>query len=118
MGAGSEEVAGAGRLFVCLFGGEEWGRRLGTGDFLVCHSLAIWSSIAKPVYGRGRAGDEGEVERLPLHLPPPCILGYFHVGTCFLVLGRGCNVFNRVRLFSEGHSFYMVPEGNRIKIKA
>ena len=51
MRAGREEAAGAGRLFVCLFGGEEWGRRLGTGDFLVCHSLAIWSSIAEPLGG-------------------------------------------------------------------
>ena len=68
MRAGREEVAGAGRQFACLFGSEEWSRRLETGDFLVGHSLAIWSSIAEPVYGRGRAGDEGEVELLPLHL--------------------------------------------------
>ena len=48
-GAKSEEAAGAGRPFVCLFGVEEWGRQLGTDDLLVFHSLAIWSSIAEPV---------------------------------------------------------------------
>ena len=86
MRTGREEVAGAGRQFAFLFGSEEWRRRLETGNFLVGHSLAIWSSIAEPVYGRGRAGDEGDVERLPLHLPPPRHLGYFLVGTVFLVL--------------------------------
>ena len=45
-GAGSEEAAGAGQLVICS---------------LVC--LAIWFSIAKPVYGQGQADDEvlGEV---------------------------------------------------------
>ena len=67
---GREKTAGAGPILsVCLV---EWRgvQRLGRGNFLARLSLVIWSSITKPVYGQGQAGqvrvgEVDDVERSP-----------------------------------------------------